>query len=51
MQPTSEQSILERIKVSRGTSEPVTAPTENHEVVNVDKLITTGLSLQHDPIP
>jgi hypothetical protein len=32
---TPEQGILERIKVSRGTSEPVTAPTENLEVVNV----------------
>ena len=37
MEPTPEQSILERIKVSRGESEPVTAPTENHEVVNVSE--------------
>ena len=34
---TPEQTILERIKVSRGTSEPVTAPTENLEVVNVSE--------------
>jgi len=34
---TPEQGILERIKVSRGTSEPVTAPTENLEVVNVSE--------------
>tara|TARA_R110002096_G_scaffold66306_1_gene161355 strand:- start:14791 stop:15741 length:951 start_codon:yes stop_codon:yes gene_type:complete len=34
---TQEQGILERIKVSRGTSEPVTAPTENLEVVNVSE--------------
>ena len=33
---TPEQGILERIKVSRGTSEPSPeAPTENLEVVNV----------------
>tara|TARA_R110000850_G_scaffold101266_2_gene209495 strand:- start:54 stop:1007 length:954 start_codon:yes stop_codon:yes gene_type:complete len=37
MQPTSEQSILERIKVSRGGPEPIAAPTENHEVVNVSE--------------
>jgi hypothetical protein len=37
MQPTSEQSILERIKVSRGGSEPIAEPTENHEVVNVSE--------------
>ena len=35
---TAEQSILERIKVSRGTTEPSTdAPTENTEVVNVSE--------------
>ena len=34
---TPEQGILERIKVSRGTSEPVTVPTENLEVVNVSE--------------
>ena len=34
---TPEQTILERIKVSRGTSEPVAAPTENLEVVNVSE--------------
>jgi hypothetical protein len=34
---TAQDSILERIKVSRGTSEPVTAPTENLEVVNVSE--------------
>jgi hypothetical protein len=37
MQPTSEQTILERIKVSRGGSEPIAAPTENLEVVNVSE--------------
>ena len=37
MPPTSEQSILERIKVSRGGSEPTTEPTENHEVINVSE--------------
>ena len=34
---TAQDSILERIKVSRGGSEPVTAPTENLEVVNVSE--------------
>lgn len=35
---TQEQAILERIKVSRGTSEPSPeAPTENLEVVNVSE--------------
>jgi hypothetical protein len=35
---TAQDSILERIKVSRGTSEPVTAaPTEATEVVNVSE--------------
>ena len=34
---TAEQGFLERIKVSRGTSEPITAPTENLEVVNVSE--------------
>ena len=35
---TQEQAILERIKVSRGTSEPsLEAPTENLEVVNVSE--------------
>lgn len=35
---TPEQSILERIKLSRGTTEPSTeAPTENTEAVNVSE--------------
>lgn len=34
---TAEQGILERIKVSRGTTEPVTEPTENTEAVNVSE--------------
>ena len=34
---TAEQGILERIKVSRGTSEPATAPTEDPQVVNVSE--------------
>lgn len=34
---TAEQSILERINVSRGVSEPTTEPTENTEAVNVSE--------------
>ena len=35
---TAEQSIIERIKLSRGTTEPEqSAPTENTEVVNVSE--------------
>ena len=35
---TQEQAILERIKVSRGTSEPLQeAPTDNSEVVNMSE--------------